>query len=291
MHGFAVLTQTTGDPFEAALFRRADPVIQLVGQSFLIMVEKDLIRSTAWTMGDDRSSSAVTNRRSSAVCLSGSPMSRRATLRVLGADTADPWDSLTGRRRLTGGSSRRPSPSQTEGEQGARIMRSSSADRAELPFPVLPIPLCPNLSRVRAPRAADGKAGSPGPSCQMAARRKDRRVTDRRRQRRRGDRPNARNRHQPLAHCVRPGLRRQPGVELPDPALGVAQLVEYPALRAIPNLAAVSTLTRSLRERSASRSRRRALTSRCRLPLGRQAQRRPGPPRPHAPAGSPGPRP
>jgi hypothetical protein len=154
-----------------------------------------------------------------------------------------------------------------------------------------PVPFCPDLSRVRAPRAADGKAGSPGPSCQMAARRKDRRVTDRRRQRRRGDRPNARNRHQPLAHCVRPGLRRQPGVELPDPALGVAQLVEYPALRAIPNLAAVSTLTRSLRERSASRSRRRALTSRCRLPLGRQAQRRPGPPRPHAPAGSPGPRP
>jgi hypothetical protein len=158
MHGFAVLTQTPGDPFEAALFRRADPVIQLVGQSFLIMVEKDLIRSTAWTMGDDRSSSAVTNRRSSAVCLSGSPMSRRATLRVLGADTADPWDSLTGRRRLTGGSSRRPSPSQTEGEQGARIMRSSSADRAELPFPVLScqylfVPTCP-VSERRAQRTA-----------------------------------------------------------------------------------------------------------------------------------------
>src|SRR3954467_15995851 len=45
------------------------------------MVENALDSSTAWATGGDRSSSAVTNRRSPSSSLSGSPMSRRAALR------------------------------------------------------------------------------------------------------------------------------------------------------------------------------------------------------------------
>src|SRR3954469_15257687 len=51
---------------------------------FLIMVENALDSSTAWAIDGDRSSSAVTNRRSPSSSLSGSPMSRRAALRAVG---------------------------------------------------------------------------------------------------------------------------------------------------------------------------------------------------------------
>src|SRR5690242_5349979 len=50
----------------------------------LIMVENALASSTARAIGGDSSSSAVTNRRSSALSLSGSLISRRAALRGVG---------------------------------------------------------------------------------------------------------------------------------------------------------------------------------------------------------------
>src|SRR3954453_901249 len=50
----------------------------------LLLVENALASSTARAIGGDSSSSAVTNRRSSALSLSGSLISRRAALRGVG---------------------------------------------------------------------------------------------------------------------------------------------------------------------------------------------------------------
>ena len=76
--------------------------------------------------------------------------------------------------------SRRQSPSQTEGEPDVPHSTASYGDgSAALSHPFLSLdpnlvvrsagpPLCPDLSRFRAPRAADGKAGPPGPPPEAA---------------------------------------------------------------------------------------------------------------------------
>src|SRR4051794_41401468 len=84
MYGIAVLTQAPGKALKPPVSAAEIQPSSWSAKPFLIMVENALDSSTARAIGGDRSSSAVTNRRSPSSSLSGSPMSRRAALRAVG---------------------------------------------------------------------------------------------------------------------------------------------------------------------------------------------------------------
>jgi len=104
--GFDILTEAPRETFDAAVLGGLIQPSSWSASPCLIMVEKVFAKLAAWSIGGDSASSAVVNRRSSASSLSGSLISIRAALRVVGGG-AGFAGGLAGEVRSASRSSRR----------------------------------------------------------------------------------------------------------------------------------------------------------------------------------------